>query len=233
MTDSGWQRYLSPTAIIDSDHPSIVAFAMETTRGMEDPTEQAVELFYQVRDGIWYDPYLPFFLPEHYRASSVLESGRGFCISKASLLCALGRALGIPSRVGFATVRNHLMTRQFLEYQGTDKIVYHGFTEFYLNYKWVKATPAFNIELCERHKVPPLEFNGREDAIFQPYNLEKKQFMEYLAFHGSYDDIPVETILAAMEQEVGKERLTAWIKEHQQAPSGPSRDFYREEVWKG
>jgi len=157
-------KYLSPTTIIDSDHEKIVEYANDTVSDVGgDPVDNAVKLYYVVRDDIWYDPYYPFYLPEHYRASNVLKSGRGFCVSKASLLCALGRACGIPSRVGFATVRNHLATKKLLEYIGSDLFVYHAFTEFYLLGRWVKATPTFNVELCRKHNVVPLEFNGRED----------------------------------------------------------------------
>ena len=162
--------YLRPTAILDSDHPRIAAFARQSAGQVTDPVEQAVRIYYAVRDGIRYDPYYPFYLPEHYRASNVLASGRGYCVCKASLLCALGRSLGIPSRVGFATVRNHLATKQLIEFIGSDLFVYHGYTDFFLEGKWVKATPAFNKELCVRHRVAPLEFDGREDSIFQPFN---------------------------------------------------------------
>jgi hypothetical protein len=34
--------------------------------------DRAVKLFLAVRDGIRYDPYTPLYLPEHYRAGSVL-----------------------------------------------------------------------------------------------------------------------------------------------------------------
>lgn len=206
------QKYLKPTAIIDSDHPRIIEHARKTVnRAGDDPVSQAVKLYYAVRDDIWYDPYYPFYLPEHYRASNILQSGRGFCISKAALLCALGRACRIPSRVGFGTVRNHLATPKLLEYIGSDLFVYHGFTEFYLEGQWVKATPTFNAELCQKHQVIPLEFNGREDSIFHPYNMEKKQFMEYLEYHGTYADIPVNTILEAWEKAYGKARVQKWI----------------------
>ena len=168
-----YQKYLDPTPIIDSDHQSIIDYATETIGEITDTVQRVIKLYYAVRDGIWYDPYYPFYLPEHYRASNVLKSGRGYCVCKASLLCALGRACGIPSRVGFADVRNHLATRQLIEFLGSDLFVYHGFVEFYLKGKWVKATPAFNRELCERHSVAPLEFNGREDSIFT-YTILKK-----------------------------------------------------------
>ncbi len=75
--------FLSPTEIIDSNHPEVRAFAEKARGDAEDPADKAVRLYYAVRDGIWYDPYYPFFLPEHYRASNVLRGGRGFCIPKA------------------------------------------------------------------------------------------------------------------------------------------------------
>jgi len=228
------EKYLSPTAIIDSDHEKIVEYAMNIVRDTdEDPISKAVKLYYAVRDGIWYDPYSPFFLPEHYQASFVLNRGRGYCVSKASLLCAVGRACGIPTRIGFATVLNHLATKQLIEYLGSDLFVYHGFTEFYLEDKWVKATPAFNVELCRRHKVAPLEFNGREDSIFHSYNMEKKQFMEYVEFHGSYSDIPVDIIEAAWEKAYGRERVMKWIEEYEESKGKSKRNFDTEEIYEG
>jgi len=177
--DATFDAYLKPTPIIDSDHPRIVAYAQAAVAGAgEEPVAKAVRLYYGVRDAIWYDPYLPFDKPEHYRASSVLERRRAFCIGKATLLCALGRASGIPARVGFADVRNHLATRQLREFMGSDVFVFHGYTEFYLEGRWVKATPAFNIELCRKHRVAPLEFNGREDSVFHPFNQDSRLFME-------------------------------------------------------
>jgi transglutaminase-like putative cysteine protease len=186
-------EYLTATPIIDSDSKVIIDFAMSTIEDADDDLiSKAIKLYYVVRDGIWYDPYIPFYRPEHYRASNVLKRGRAFCIGKASLLCALGRACDIPSRVSFADVHNHLATKQLIDYLGADIFSYHGLVEFFLDGKWVKATPAFNKELCRRAKVTPLEFNGREDSIFQPYNEEKKLFMEYIHDHGTYADIPVD-----------------------------------------
>ncbi len=222
--------YLKPTEIIDSEHPEVAAFAARAIGAARDPVERAVKIYYAVRDGILYDPYSPFYLPKHYRASYILEKGRGYCVCKASLLCALGRACGVPSRVGFATVRSHLATRQLIEFLGCDLFVYHGFTEFFLEGKWVKATPAFNRELCERHKVAPLEFNGREDSIFQAYNMEKKKYMEYVADHGTYADIPLEIILRAWDETYGKDRVKVWVEMMEKAGAGSARDFYSEDV---
>ncbi|MFO7601162.1 MAG: transglutaminase-like domain-containing protein [Candidatus Desulfacyla sp.] len=223
-------KYLTPTPIIDSDHPAIKDYAATTTGDTRDTIEQAVKLYYAVRDGIWYDPYCPFYLPEHYQASNVLKSGRGYCVCKASLLCALGRACNIPSRIGFADVRNHLATRQLLDFMGSDLFVFHGYVEFFLKNSWVKATPAFNRELCERHHVAPLEFSGLHDSLFQPFNLKQELFMEYVADHGTYADIPVDVIVAAWKSAYGEERVNSWIQEFEGSKKRSERDFYREEV---
>jgi transglutaminase-like putative cysteine protease len=232
MDDPVSEAYLEPTPIIDSDHSSVREYAEKTAKGVKDPVESAVKLYYGVRDGIWYDPYYPFYRPEHYRASNILKSGRGYCVCKASLLCALGRSRGIPSRLGFADVRNHLATRQLLAFLGSDLFVYHGFVEFFLEGRWVKATPAFNKELCRRHRVSPLEFNGHEDSLFQPYNLDKRQFMEYVADHGTFADVPVQDIIEAWERAYGRKRVREWITLHEQAGGESIRDFYQEQVWK-
>ncbi len=223
-------RYITPTAIIDSDHRSVRDFAREVVGSRRDPVEVAVALYLAVRDGIRYDPYSPFNLPDHYRASFVLQRGRSFCVPKASLLCALGRACGIPSRIGLATVRNHLATKQLIDFLGTDLFVSHGFVEFYLEGKWVKATPAFNRELCLRHHVFPLEFNGREDSLFQPYNLKNHRFMEYVTIEGIFADIPVDHILAGWKKAYGEERVNSWIKKFQEEGGRSLSNFEQEEI---
>ena len=225
-----FKAYLTPTSTIDSDHKRVRDFAMETIGGSKDPVEKAVRLYLAARDSILYDPYSPFYLPEHFRASYVLKRGRSFCVPKASLLCALGRASGIPSRVGLADVRNHLATKQLIDFIGSNLFVYHGFVEFYLEGKWVKATPAFNSSLCRRHNVPPLEFNGREDSLFQPYNMDNQKFMEYIKFHGIYADVPVGEIVAAWKKAYGEERVQAWIRSFEEEGDRSLSDFEREDV---
>ncbi len=223
--------YFLPTSIIDSDNEMIVSYAKSILKDVSaNPVDTAVALYYAVRDDIWYDPYLPFHRPEDYRASNVLKRGRAFCIGKATLLCALGRACHIPSRIGFADVRNHLATRQLLDYLGSDLFVYHGYTEFYLNGNWRKATPAFNIRLCKKHKVEPLEFDGHQDSIFQSFNTENRQFMEYIADHGAFADVPVAQIIAAWSEAYGGARIQRWINDFEKSGGIIRRDFNQEDV---
>lgn len=228
-----FREYLEPTSIIDNDDPLVKDMAAGIAGGEKDPVSKAVELYLAVRDGIRYDPYSPFYLPEHYRASYVINRGRSFCIPKASLLCALGRACAIPSRVGFATVKNHLATRQLLEFLGSDLFVYHGYVEFYLEGEWVKCTPAFNRELCARHGVAPLEFDGRNDSLFQPYNAENRKFMEYVEDLGNHADVPVARILDAWKKAYGKEFFAKSKKLFIERGDASLSDFEKEDIWKG
>lgn len=192
-------EYLASARYIDSAHPAVVDFARKNARGKTE-RERAVSLYYAVRDGIRYNPFLDFTDLEVFRASSVLERGQGFCIGKASLLAACARAAGIAARVGFADVKNHLTSPRLAETMGSDLFVYHGYTELRLEQRWIKATPAFNLELCSRFRVKPLEFDGRDDSIFHPFDEDERRHMEYLRDRGSYADVPVEEIQSAFRE---------------------------------
>lgn len=191
---------LSPSPIVDSDHPSVIAFAQKHTDGVDDPRERAVKLYYAVRDGLRYDPYSIRLTVPGLRASATLEAGRGWCVPKAVVLAACCRVLGIAARLGFADVRNHLSTERLRQTLQTDVFYWHGYTAIELDNRWVKATPAFNVELCERFRIKPLEFDGREDSIYHPFDLAGRRHMEYLNFRGEYDDVPVDEIIATFAE---------------------------------
>ena len=192
-------EYLAPTPFIDSDHPEVIRFSQEHASGATERA-RAVALYYAVRDRIRYNPFLDFTDLEVFRASSVLVSQQGFCIGKAALLAACARAAGIAARVGFADVKNHLTSPRLAETMGSDLFVYHGYTEVLLGGRWVKATPAFNLALCTRFRVKPLEFDGRRDSIFHPFDEDERRHMEYLRDRGSYADVPVEEIQSAFRE---------------------------------
>jgi transglutaminase-like putative cysteine protease len=130
------------------------------------------------------------------RASVALEKRAGFCIPKALLLAAAARVEGIPSRLGFADVKNHLNTDRLKQLMQTDVFAFHGYTELYLNNRWVKLTPAFNRSLCERFNVEPLEFDGMNDALLQQADRSGQQYMEYLTDHGQFADLPFDLMIA-------------------------------------
>ena len=196
--DQPGPEYLAPTAFIDSDHPVVREFARDATAGTENGPERVRRLFAAVRDEIRYDPYSASANPDDYRASNALERGIAYCIPKAVALTACARSLGIPARLGFADVRNHLQSERLLERMGSDVFVYHGYSELYVDGAWRKATPAFNASLCERFGVAPLEFDGSEDALLHPFTGDGSRHMEYIHDRGVYAELPFDEIVTAL-----------------------------------
>ena len=180
---------LLPSAAIDSDHPAVLAFAREHAAGQTD-RERAVSLYLAVRDRLRYDPYRIDLSPQGMRASTALSQGFGWCVPKAVALAAVARAAGIPARLGFADVRNHLSTERLRQTMKTDVFAWHGYTALWLDGAWRKATPAFNLSLCEKFGLLPLEFDGRQDSVFHEFDQGGRRHMEYLCDHGQFADVP-------------------------------------------
>lgn len=200
MSDAGLRPFLEPTPTIESRHPEIEAFAARVTAGAEDAVDRAVRLYYAVRDGIRYDPYRCDVSVEGLRATTTLRVGRGWCVAKAILLAAASRCVGIPARLGFADVRNHLATARMREHMKTDLFYWHGYTSLFLDGVWVKATPAFNVELCRKFRLLPLEFDGRHDSIYHPFDSDGNRHMEYVADRGEFADVPIDAIAATFRE---------------------------------
>ena len=190
-------QYLRPTYYIDSDAPEVVNFAKAATTGIESSIDKGIALFYAVRDKIRYDPYrIDLERKEAFKASDIIRKGYGYCVAKAIVLAAVARASGIPGRIGFADVRNHLSTERLRRLMKTDTFIFHGYAEIFLGGKWVKATPTFNLSLCEKFGINSLDFDGRNDSLLHPYDREGKKHMEYVRDHGHFADVPYERIVA-------------------------------------
>jgi len=190
------ESWLAPTWFIDSESDEVARFASQAVGGATDPTEQAVLLFRAVRDGIRYDPYRCEEAPEAYCASSVVRSDANWCVPKSVLLTAAARNRGIPARLGFADVRNHLNSEKLRQQMGSDLFIWHGFSELLLGDRWLKLSTAFNIELCERFGTRVLDFDGTGDALMHPYDASGRRHMEYVRQRGSFDDLPLRRIQA-------------------------------------
>jgi len=194
---------LKATETIESTHPAVLRFTSIHAGGASDEVEQAVSLFYAVRDGFRYDPYQIDLTIPGMKASTTLEVKHGWCVSKAVLLAACCRSVGIPARLGFADVRNHLSTERMRQRMRTDIFYWHGYTDLLLEGKWVKATAAFNIELCEKFGLLPLEFDGRNDSLYHPFDAIGNRHMEYVKHRGTFPDLPIEEIIRTFRQEYG------------------------------
>lgn len=191
--------YLRPNFFEDADHPAVLAYAREHTQVDSNDVENAVSLYYAIRDGFRYNPWDVVPLKSAFKASFVALRDRrrgGHCIDKANLLAACARGVGIPSRLHFANVRNHIGTEALERLLGTDVLVFHGYAELFLEGRWVAATPAFNKELCDHLGVAPLEFDGRKDSIFQQYDRQGGKFMEYLHDYGTFAELPFELMIS-------------------------------------
>jgi transglutaminase-like putative cysteine protease len=194
------EDYLSATFFLDHDSPAVSEFAAKACNGIGGgDRDKAVALYYAVRDGVRYDAYRIDFSREGFRASRALADGYGFCISKAALLSAAARRVGIPARMGFGDVRNHLSTEKLRSRMKTDLFIFHGYSELWIDGRWVKATPAFNLGLCTKFGVLPLEFDGRTDSLFHPFKADGSLHMEYVRDRGTFADIPFDLIRATWE----------------------------------
>jgi transglutaminase-like putative cysteine protease len=194
-------QYCEASATVNSDNPAVIEFARRNIGSSPDPKGQAISLYYAVRDGIRYDPYTLDLSINGLKASTTLSALRGWCVSKAIVLAACCRVVKIPARLGFADVRNHLTTARMRSIMKTDVFYWHGYTSIFLDGQWVKATPAFNIELCEKFRLRPLEFNGITDSIYHPFDLEGNMHMEYLQYRGEFADVPLNEMMDTFRRE--------------------------------
>lgn len=194
------QDYLQPTEFLNFDQTSVREFAEKNTVGVKTETEKAISLYYAVRDGFQYNPYILDLRRSGLKASDLLMRNHGYCVEKAILLAATARAVGVPSRLSFYIVRNHIATGKLEQALKKDYLVFHGAAEVFLGHQWLKTTPAFNEGLCKYLGVEPLEFDGTADSIFQEYDKSGNVFMEYLHEYGAFADLPYELYL----EELGK-----------------------------
>jgi len=194
-------RYLRSTEVIDWEAESVKNKAAELIRGLNTPREKAIALYYFVRDGIRHNPYAEGSRPEDFKASVTLGRGYGYCQHKALLLVALARAAGIPARLGYADVRDHLLSRKFRDMIGGDNLlIQHGYTQLYLDGKWVHASPAYDLDTCRKMGFVPVDFDGIHDARDSAFNARGKPHIEYVKDHGHYADFPWDFILSYRQQ---------------------------------
>ena len=189
------EKYLQPTEFLNYDDESVREFATRNSVGAKDEREKAVKLYYAVRDGFQYNPNILDLRREGLTASDLLKRNRGYCVEKAVLLAASTRAVGVPSRLSFYIVRNHIATDKLEKILKKNYLVFHGAAEMLIDGKWLKTTPAFNKNLCRYLNVEPLEFDGTGDSIFQEFDKSGNVFMEYLHEYGAFDDLPYQLYL--------------------------------------
>lgn len=194
------REYLQPTEFLNFDDESVLEFAKQNSFGAKTEKEKAVKLYYAVRDGFQYNPNILDLRRKGLQASDLLKRNHGYCVEKAVLLAASARAVGVPSRLSFYIVKNHIATEKLEKILRKDYLVFHGAAELFLDGKWLKTTPAFNKNLCKYLNVEPLEFDGTADSIFQEFDKSGNVFMKYLHDYGYFTDLPYNLYLEELRK---------------------------------
>ena len=193
------QHYLSSTPYLNFDSPIVNDFVTKY-RGVGSTTQQAINLYYAVRDKISYNPYYINLSVVGLCASECIKSKRGWCVNKAVVYAACCRMIGVPAVLGYADVKNHITIEKLRKSMNSDIFYWHSYTMIYLNDKWVKATPAFNQRLCNKFGIVASDFNGVDDSIFMPLNQAGDKHMEYLNYRGEFADVPLQDILVTYRE---------------------------------
>ncbi len=192
------KSYKNETEILDYNHSSFSSF-LEGIEGVGNPLDQLLKTYQKVRDHFLYDPYHLDLRPEGLKASSVLLKKRAWCVEKANVMAACGRRLGFPTRLSYAIVTNHIGIEKLESYLRRPEIVFHGYVEIFINGKWVSCTPAFDKKVCRLSGVEPLEFDGKQNSLFQAFK-GKERFMEYIHYYGHFADVPIQLMNSEMKK---------------------------------
>ena len=204
-------QYLASTDTIDAVSPAIREKVTELTRGCTDDAEKAVRLFYFVRDEIPYNIYMISMFREDFVASTVLERGKGYCMQKAVLLAALGRAAGIPTRLAFAKIRNNRTPQRFVDKVGTNVFPRHGYDQFFLDGEWISAAATFDRQLCEKNGLKTVEFDGMSDATLPLEDASGNPYIDYVELFGHEADLPLDWIVAEVSKMWGPDKRP-WLE---------------------
>ena len=207
-------QYLRATPTIDVEHEKIIETAAKVTHSCASDEEKAAALFYFVRDSIRYNIYMISVFIEDFKASRILKWGKAYCVQKAVLLTALGRATGIPSRLVFAKIKNHKTPDHVIQMFNTTVFPRHGYNQFFLNGRWINAAATFDKVLCEKAGLPKVEFDGKTDAILPEKDLKGAPYIEYIEKFPPRDDLPFDWIRERVSKIVGPDKRP-WLNKKQ------------------
>lgn len=189
---------LEQTSFLDYNTPNFLDYIEEVKR--KSKNEQATYLFHKVRDDFRYDPYHLDLRKEALVASNIIKKRKAWCVEKSIVLAAGFRAIGIPSKLGYGIVVNHIGVERLVNYLKRPEIVFHGYVSAFIDNKWVKVTPAFDELVCRASKVDVMNWDGKSDVMFQEYNKSGNRFMEYIHYYGEFKDVPMKLMNNEMEK---------------------------------
>jgi hypothetical protein len=95
--------------LADCEHPLVAKTARELVNGRTSDLDTLERLFLYVRDQIRFEFPPTWSEWDQVRASQVIQSGYGYCNTKATLMVALCRACGIAARVHYSLINVEIM----------------------------------------------------------------------------------------------------------------------------
>jgi hypothetical protein len=104
--------------------------------GPGDDRQRAVRLYYAVRDSICYEMTTFGLDPVQFNASKCLDADSAFCVPKAIAFAAAARSTRIPARLGFADVRNHLVSPRMAALIDDDVFRWHAYISLMVDGRW-------------------------------------------------------------------------------------------------
>lgn len=141
------KEYLQPSPLIQSDDPKIVSKSLEITQNLHSAKDKLIAINQWVFKNLGKEP--TFTVPS---SVDVLNQMKGDCNEHSTLLCALLRAAGIPSRLAVGVV-----------YANDDGFYYHAWCEAYID-GWVSVDPTFGQNQADATHVTISRGNSAEQA---------------------------------------------------------------------
>jgi transglutaminase-like putative cysteine protease len=188
MAPSDPDPFLGSTPLIESTHSAIDEKVRSLTMGCTAEADRARALFFFVRDGIRYD-FRAAMVEDHYRASYILERGKGFCVQKAILFCAMARNAGIPAALHFWDIRDHSLSRRTATFLKTRILYHHGIVDLWIGGRWIGIDASLDIGLIQRHGLDSVEFFPDRDCLMPGQTNSGKRHIDYINDHGRYADV--------------------------------------------
>ena len=128
------QRLLEQTSILDYHHPSIQSLIEQRNWRDLDEVDKVINIYNFVRDEVQFG----YNTGDTIQASQVLIDGYGQCNTKATLLMALLRAVGVANRIHGFTIDKALQKGAIkgIWYTLSPKNILHSWVEVHVNGQW-------------------------------------------------------------------------------------------------
>ena len=163
MTKTKMKNYLKETELLDYKNSAIQKLINSRGWRQQDTVDKVKNIYNFVRDEIVFG----YNTSDDVPASRILSDGLGQCNTKATLLMALLRAVGVPNRIHGFTINKALQKGAItgVWYKMAPNSILHSWVEVLVNEKWyflegVILDKLYLGKLQEKFKEGPANFCG-------------------------------------------------------------------------